>query len=113
MIRLQPIDAPPALAAPRPIAPDDEVALLAALKALADPTRLRIFRLIAAQPEPICACHIVDRFDLTQPTIAHHLKVLDGAGLISTTRRGVWAYYRIRPEGQRLIASIADTLFDT
>jgi len=68
-------------------------------KALADDTRYAIFRLIVAQQEPICACDIVDRFDVSQPTIAHHLKVLRTAGLITVSRRGVWAYYAPDPRG--------------
>jgi ArsR family transcriptional regulator len=68
-------------------------------KALADETRYAIFRLIAAQEESICACDVVDRFDVSQPTIAHHMKVLREAGLITVTRRGVWAYYAINPRG--------------
>jgi ArsR family transcriptional regulator len=73
--------------------------MLAAFKALADATRLDVFRLIAAQDGEICACDIVDRFDVSQPTIAHHLKVLRNAGLISVSRRGVWAYYAVDPRG--------------
>lgn len=68
-------------------------------KALADETRYAIFRLIVAQKEPICACDIVDRFDVSQPTIAHHLKVLRTAGLVTVSRRGVWAYYAPDPRG--------------
>lgn len=68
-------------------------------KALADDTRYTIFRFIVAQAEPICACDIVDRFDVSQPTIAHHLKVLRTAGLITVSRRGVWAYYAPDPRG--------------
>jgi ArsR family transcriptional regulator len=68
-------------------------------KALSDETRYAIFRLIMAQDEPICACDIVDRFDVSQPTIAHHLKVLRTAGLITVSRRGVWAYYAPDVEG--------------
>ena len=64
-------------------------------KALADPNRLEIFRLIAAQNDPLCVCDIVDRFSLTQPTISHHLKILREAGLIEAERRGTWAYYRL------------------
>ena len=73
--------------------------LLLALKALADGTRLRIFQLIAAQDAPVCACDIVDRFDVSQPTIAHHLKTLRDAGLITATRQGVWVYYAVDPAG--------------
>jgi ArsR family transcriptional regulator len=77
--------------------------MLAAFKALADGTRLDVFRLIAAQDEPICACDIVDRFDVSQPTIAHHLKVLRNAGLITVSRRGVWAYYAVEPRGLEVL----------
>ncbi|HEV2528955.1 MAG TPA: metalloregulator ArsR/SmtB family transcription factor [Thermomicrobiales bacterium] len=85
----------------RPVVTDpvEDARLLVALKALADASRLAILQLIAAQDEPICACHIVDRFDLRQPTISHHLKVLSEAGLITTERHGVWAYYAIDPRG--------------
>lgn len=76
------------------------------LKALADETRYAIFRLIVAQKEPICACDIVDRFDVSQPTIAHHLKVLRTAGLITVSRRGVWAYYAPDPRGIDEIALV-------
>ena len=73
--------------------------LVAAFKALGDPTRLDVFRLIAAQAAPICACDVVARFDVSQPTISHHLKVLREAGLITVSRRGVWAYYAADPRG--------------
>src|SRR5688500_3775986 len=65
------------------------------LKALADPTRLRILAILAAQPasEPLCACDVETAFDLSQPTISHHLKVLREAGLVSVSKRGLWHYY--------------------
>jgi ArsR family transcriptional regulator len=78
---------------PLPLPATERARLVASFKALADPTRFDVFRLIAAQTSPICACDIVDRFDVSQPTISHHLKVLREAGLISVSRRGVWAYY--------------------
>jgi ArsR family transcriptional regulator len=70
-------------------------------KALADPNRLRMLALIAAQPAdaPLCACDVEAAFELSQPTISHHLKVLREAGLISVTRRGLWHYYTLRLEG--------------
>ncbi len=80
--------------------------MLSVFKALADGTRLDIFRLIAAQEAPICACDVVDRFDVSQPTIAHHLKVLRTAGLITVSRRGVWAYYEVDPRGADLLRVI-------
>lgn len=83
---------------------------LAIFKALADGTRLDVFRLIAAQEDEICACDIVDRFDVSQPTIAHHLKVLRNAGLITVSRRGVWAYYAVDPEGVRTLGAASEAL---
>lgn len=80
---------------------------LAIFKALADRTRFEIVRLIAAQEAPICACDIVDRFDVSQPTIAHHLKVLREAGLITASRQGVWAYYEVNPRGVKVLESVA------
>jgi ArsR family transcriptional regulator len=69
------------------------------LKALADPVRLRLMSLVASNPGgEACVCDLNDGFDLTQPTISHHLKVLHDAGLVDREKRGVWAYYRIKPE---------------
>jgi ArsR family transcriptional regulator len=67
--------------------------LVAVFKALGDPTRLEIFRLVSAQPLPVCVCDVVARFDLRQPTISHHLRVLREAGLVTAERRGVWTYF--------------------
>ncbi len=71
----------------------------AVLKALADPHRLRILSLLAAQPPstPLCVCEIEGAFDLSQPTISHHLRVLREAGLVSVTKRGLWHYYALAP----------------
>ena len=74
-------------------------ALVAGFRALGDPTRLEIFHLIASQYEPICVCDIVERFDLSQPTISHHLKTLRDAGLVTVSRQGVWAFYALNPAG--------------
>ncbi len=84
--------------------------LVAGFKALADPTRLDVFRLIAAQTAPICACDVVDRFGVSQPTISHHLKVLRDTGLITVSRRGVWAYYAADPRGLALLRDSLDGL---
>jgi ArsR family transcriptional regulator len=67
------------------------------LKALADPVRLRLMSLVASHPGgEACVCDLNDAFDLSQPTISHHLKVLHGAGLLDRDKRGVWVYYRAR-----------------
>ncbi len=70
-----------------------------AFKALADPTRLEILRLVRAQAGPTCVCDIVAHFDLGQPTISHHLKVLREAGLLSLSRIGIWSFYAPDPAG--------------
>jgi ArsR family transcriptional regulator len=77
--------------------------LTAMLKALADPNRLEILRVVAAQPGPVCACDIVDRFDLAQPTISHHLKILCDAGLLISRKSGLWRFYSPDPEGLQRI----------
>jgi ArsR family transcriptional regulator, arsenate/arsenite/antimonite-responsive transcriptional repressor len=67
-------------------------------KALADPVRLRLVSLIGAhRGGEVCVCELTDAFDLTQPTISHHLKVLREAGIIGSERRGTWVYYRLEP----------------
>jgi ArsR family transcriptional regulator len=66
-------------------------------KAMADPTRVAIVNRLAAAPE-VCVCDLTAAFDLSQPTIAHHLKVLREVGLVESTPRGTWAYYRLVPE---------------
>ena len=67
------------------------------LKALADPVRLRLMSLIASHDGgEACVCDLTDAFDLSQPTISHHLKVLHEAGLLDREKRGVWVYYRAR-----------------
>jgi ArsR family transcriptional regulator, arsenate/arsenite/antimonite-responsive transcriptional repressor len=69
------------------------------LKALADPVRLRLMSLVASHPGgEACVCDLGDAFDLSQPTISHHLKVLHDAGLVDREKRGVWVYYRARSE---------------
>ena len=74
------------------------------LKALADPVRLRLMSLVASHPGgEACVCDLNDAFDLSQPTISHHLKVLHDVGLVEREKRGVWVYYRA---GTRALASL-------
>lgn len=68
------------------------------LKALADPVRLRLLSLIVAGGGgEACVCDLTGAFELSQPTISHHLKVLHASGLIEREKRGVWVYYRANP----------------
>jgi ArsR family transcriptional regulator len=75
------------------------------LKAVADPTRLEILRVVNAQSGPVCACDIVERFELSQPTISHHLKILRDAGLLASRKKGLWSFYEPDTEG---LAALAD-----
>ena len=77
-------------------------------KALGDPTRLRLLsRITSAIEGEICVCDLTGGdFDVSGPTISHHLKVLREAGLIEGERRGTWVYYRARPSNLRQLASL-------
>jgi len=72
-------------------------AIASTFKALADPTRVAIVNQLACCEE-CCVCDLTATFDLAQPTISHHLKVLREAGLVESEGRGTWAYYRLVPE---------------
>lgn len=79
------------------MAPAAAEALAASFKALADPTRVAIVNRLAGAGE-VCVCALVDEFELSQPTISHHLRLLREAGLVESERRGTWAYYRLVPD---------------
>lgn len=64
-------------------------------KALADETRLEMIALLASAKAELCACDIEGHFDLSQPTVSHHLKILREAGLVTSERRGTWVYYAL------------------
>ena len=82
-----------------PLSQDDAAQLAGALKALAEPARLRLLSLIQAQPgHEACVCHLTEPLGLSQPTVSHHLKVLLNAGLVEREQRGNWAYFRVREE---------------
>jgi ArsR family transcriptional regulator len=88
---------------------DDERAdWLSTFRALADPTRLDIFLLIAGQEAPMCACDVGSGFELSQPTISHHMKILAEAGLIDVSRQGIWAYYQLTARGRRWLGAVQD-----
>ena len=93
-----------------PLAPSEATDLAPLFKALGDPVRLRLLSLIACHDGgEACVCELTDTFDLSAPTISHHLKVLREAGLITSQRRGTWIYYRISPE---VIARVSAILGD-
>ncbi|MFI7023174.1 ArsR/SmtB family transcription factor [Micromonospora sp. NPDC049903] len=87
---------------------DDQAAVVAPMfKALGDPVRLRLMSMIASVPE-ICVCDLTPAFDLSGPTISHHLRVLRDAGLVDSERRGTWVWYRVRPEAFRQLGALLD-----
>ena len=96
------VDGPGACCSPlarKPLPASRAVELARLFKALADPVRLRLLSLIAShEGGEACVCDLSGAFDLTGPTISHHLKVLREAGLVSGERRGTWVYYRVEPD---------------
>lgn len=81
------------------------------LKALADPVRLRLLSLVAShQDGEACVCDLNDAFDLSQPTISHHLKVLHEVGLLDRDKRGTWVYYSVRAEALNSLGALIGTV---
>lgn len=99
VLELTPVDAA-ACCSPvtsQPLTAEQAEGVAPLLKALADPVRLRLLSLVAAHEDgEACVCNLNDAFDLSQPTISHHLKVLHEAGLLDRSKRGTWVYYRVR-----------------
>ncbi|WOX09199.1 metalloregulator ArsR/SmtB family transcription factor [Streptomyces sp. N50] len=93
-----------------PLADERATELAKVFKALGDPVRLRLMSMIAARGQggEVCVCELTPAFDLSQPTISHHLKLLRQAGLIDCERRGTWVYYWALPDTlDRLAAFLA------
>lgn len=90
-----------------PLSGDQAVELSRLFKAMGDPVRLRLLSLIASHAGgETCVCDLTDVFDLSGPTISHHLKVLREAGLIAGERRGTWVYYRVHPEALGRLSAV-------
>ena len=67
-------------------------------KALGDPVRLQLVDVLRKHAGKVCVCELVPLFELSQPTVSHHLKVLRGAGIVGSERQGLWAYYYVIPD---------------
>ncbi|MFD0364339.1 ArsR/SmtB family transcription factor [Nocardia sp. GCM10030253] len=94
-----------------PLTAEAATELAAVFKALSDPVRLRLLSLIASHTGgEACVCDVSAGFDVSQPTISHHLKVLRESGLLTSERRGSWVYYRIEP---RVLAQLSHLLSGT
>ncbi|MFW0181934.1 ArsR/SmtB family transcription factor [Rothia sp. CCM 9417] len=75
------------------------------LKALADPSRLKLLSLLPTAPETSCICDLIPAINLSQPTVSHHFKVLTEAGLVSRQKRGTWVHYSLVPGALEKIAN--------
>src|ERR1043166_3628248 len=72
--------------------------MAAVAKALGDPVRLQLVDVLRKHAGKVCVCELVPLFDLSQPTVSHHLKVLRQAGIVGSERQGLWAYYYVNPQ---------------
>jgi ArsR family transcriptional regulator, arsenate/arsenite/antimonite-responsive transcriptional repressor len=98
-----------------PMKPDDALRLATVLKALAEPTRLRLLSLVAAHGADgeACICELTEPVGLSQPTVSHHMKVLVDAGLLTREQRGKWAYFRVVPREIDAVATLLSSMATT
>jgi len=74
-------------------------------KALGDPVRLQLVDVLRKHAGKVCVCELVPLFDLSQPTVSHHLRVLREAGIVGSERRGLWAYYYVIPDALKELSA--------
>ena len=86
--------------------------LAGAFKAIGHPVRIQILAILTRQAGQVCVCDIEARFDLAQPTISHHLRVLRRAGLLASVQRGTWIFYSVREEGVGPLRAFVEQLLD-
>ncbi len=84
---------------------DEAVRMGAVAKALGDPVRLQLVDVLRKHAGKVCVCELVPLFDLSQPTISHHLKVLREAGIVGSERVGLWAYYFVVPDALKELSA--------
>ena len=90
-----------------PISADQAQQVASLLKAIAEPARLRLLSLVLShEGAEACVCDLTPYFDLSQPTISHHLKVLHDSGLLDREKRGTWVFYKARPEAMEALGSL-------
>ena len=90
-----------------PLNAEAAVQVVPMLKAIADPARLRLLSLVLShEGAEACVCDLLPYFDLSQPTISHHLKVLHEAGLLDREKRGTWVFYLARPAAMAALANL-------
>jgi ArsR family transcriptional regulator len=84
---------------------DEATRMAAVAKALGDPVRLQLVDVLRKHAGKVCVCELVPLFELTQPTVSHHLKVLRDAGLVGSEREGLWAYYYVVPDALKELST--------
>ena len=77
---------------------DKAIRMADVAKALGDPVRLQLVDVLRKHAGKVCVCELVPLFDLSQPTVSHHLKVLRRAGIVGSERQGLWSYYYVIPD---------------
>ena len=77
-------------------------------RAIADPVRLQLVDVLRKHAGEVCVCELVPLFDLSQPTVSHHLKVLRDAGIVGSERRGLWAVYYVNPDSLEEVSAWLD-----
>lgn len=92
------------------LAPQEAQRLAAMFKALGHPVRLQIIELLSRYGGQVCVCEVESQFNLSQPTISHHLKILRQAGLVASEQRGLWAYYFVQPAALAQVRGILGAL---
>lgn len=93
-----------------PISAEQAAGVVSMLKAIADPARLRLLSLVLShEGGEACVCDLLPFFDLSQPTISHHLKILHESGLLDREKRGTWVFYIARPDAMTALGSLFTT----
>ena len=84
---------------------DQAIRMAEVAKALSDPVRVQLVDVLRKHAGKVCVCELVPLFDLSQPTVSHHLKVLREAGIVGSERQGLWAYYYVIPDALEELSS--------
>jgi len=79
--------------------------MAAIAKALSDPVRLQLVDVLRKHAGKVCVCELIPLFDLSQPTVSHHLKLLRNAGIVDSERRGLWAYYYVKSDALKELST--------
>ncbi|WP_188755607.1 ArsR/SmtB family transcription factor [Microbacterium album] len=107
-----PVASPAVCCAPlvrEPLGAEEAERLARAMKALADPARLRLLSIVAATPErEACVCDLIEPVGLAQPTVSHHLRILTEAGFLTRSKRGTWAFYALVPDALERVAAVLE-----